>query len=557
MIRHPLRGDCTGQSWAPARLMQPGESCFDVDFRRFDEIVPMQDGNGLRMLNCRATGRVGANEWGGRGTPFDTETMRAGFRWTGGQISSTHASLGTRNLVSGGFQVGFDYRAWQFNHAYDMYASGNDIGHLIRNNPRGGGGTDTTYDLLKVNDCKVGLLALNESARGFSDLMGGGLLPMMNNDIHGAQFHKPTHSAIQMACYDEEAPNRIQLWGGKVAEYTVGNSGWDDSRTTDAYPLTVGAAVNPATGAKRPAKVIELRTATYGVQAGHMILHGVTCDDGKTSRVFWLGSKHARVDTHNGQGGGNASQMLCHSTDPAGLARIHFHGTCGYFGFAEGVGRRPDALLVTEARPDAYYFVQMLSPRGRRIVDRSVPSSLPVGFMRTTPAAVAETLQGTSRVTFPFTSTTEYAAASQAAWGHNSRLIRFRSMERCGTQGNLSRARINLAPSTNQNRLVAMIALRNPMSKPIRVQVEFVTGYTSMHFAGNRHDRPGYYTLQPGVIYDLIAFSGQCNQPRYFVVSPWANDPDTNIDIEVSEPELVQGSQALLDSIFYDGARAA
>jgi hypothetical protein len=132
-------------------------------------------------------------------------------------------------------------------------------------------------------------------------------------------------------------------------------------------------------------------------------------------------------------------------------------------------------------------------------------------------------------------------------------------MQTTGTIGDRSRARINLATYANTNRCVAMIGVRNPNATAIKVMIEFVTGYTSLHFAGNNINRPFYYTLQPGIIYDLVAFAGQNNQYRYIVISPWTNDmsANQNFDIEVSEPEYFEGEQELLDQVFHLGIRGS
>ncbi|MFO0440673.1 MAG: hypothetical protein ACK51Q_08460, partial [Betaproteobacteria bacterium] len=567
--------DGRGATLYPNRVLNADEALFDVNFPNYDSIVGMQNGNELIVKDLHLAGSFSGNARGRPSAIIDTEKMRAGFRWTGGQISSTHANTEARNLTVGSFQVGFDFRAWQFNRAYNLYAGGCEIGHLVRNNPRGGGGTDTSYDLPKINSCDIGMMFLNESASGFSDLLGGGILPMLNNDIRGALFHQPNFSAIQVCSYETTAYNQVQLMGGKISEYMVGNTGWDDSRSGDTKAFVIGAATNPVptgpySGAVRAQKTLTLYSATYGVQAGLLIVKGVSCDDGATTRVYWLGSNGARIDSHDCRGGGNTSQVLCHSTDPTGNAQINFYGSCGYPGFAEAVGRRPDSIVVTRASPQISFFLQMFGRRGRRIVDGSLigasatagPSKLgrniAGGVSRVTPAVIANNLQGTSAVTTRAASTSSYAAASNAAWGHDATVIEFRTMQTCGTYGARSGARLNLADWQNSNRCVAILGVRNPTASPLKVQIEFSTGYSSLHFCGPI-DRPFYYTLQPGIIYDLVAFAGTNNQAKHFLISPWQNDSasNQNFDIEVSEPEYIEGEQELLDAVFHLGLRGS
>jgi hypothetical protein len=576
-IKHPLSGhfDGRGATLQPTHQMLAGESHFDVNFAAYDSLVPMQSGSELIIKDLHLSGQVGANDWGRSAVAIaDTEQIATGIRWTGGFNTTTHANNEVRNLTVGKYQVGFDFRAFQFNRTWNTYSSNCQIGHLIRNNPRGGGGTDTTYALPKINNDIVGMMFLNESASGFSDLQAGGILPMLNNDIEGPLFHQPTHSAVQMLCYEDAATNIAQIWGGKISEYLVGNNGWDDSNAGDVRTLTIGEAVNPVptgpySGAVRAAKTLSFYSAAYGVQAGHLILQGVTCDDGRPTRVFWLGSAHARVDAFGCKGGGNVSQPLVHSTDPTGSARVNFHGACGYPGFAEAVGRRPDSLMVGRATPNIFFFLQMLGRRGYRPVDASLigpsattgPSKLGRGAAvdRVTPVAFGEALQGSSAVTTIAASASAYSAASNAAWGHDATVIQFRTMQTPGAAGNRSRARINIASQGNTHRYVGMIGVRNPTESPIRCMIEFVTGFTSLHFAGQNQNRPFYYTLQPGVIYDLVAFVGQKNLPVYVVISPWTNDDPANwnFDIEVSEPEYYEGEQELLDRVFHTGVRAS
>ena len=577
-LLHPTYGhfDGRGATLQPIRQLTANEALLDVNFPNYDSLVPMQSGNEMIWKDLHLSGLVGPSAYGRHSTNItNTEQLTSGFRWTGGQTSSTHANCEARNLTAAFFQVGFDYRAWQFNRAYNNYAANCKIGHLIRNNPRGGGGNDTTYDIPKIDTCEIGMMFLNESASGFSDLLGGGVLPLLNNDICGALFHAPSHSAIQMVSYEETlAINQARLFGGKISEYQIGNSGWDDSRANDALSFTIGQTTNQVpsgaySGAIRASKTISLYSAVYGVQSGSLQVNSVSCDDGKASRVYWLGTAGSRVDVHNSGGGGNASQPLVHSTDATGKAFINFYGSCGYLGFVEAVNRRPDTLDVKRIDPATYFFVQMFGRRGRRQVDSSLAGATPtsghsklgrgIAVNRVTPTIVAETLQGTSAVTSILASASGYAAASNAAWGHDASVIQFRTMQTCGTYGNRSRARINLATWANGNRCVAMIGVRNPNATAIKVMIEFGTGYTSLHFAGNNIERPFYYTLQPGIIYDLVAFAGQNNQNRHIVISPWTNDnsANQNFDIEVSEPDYFEGEQELLDQLFHLGIRSS